>query len=1098
MSNKKNKMTPAQVAEQLGKYIQKQEETLKKFPIGPLANSARLNLKKGMEAMAALRQTNDQMRQAKQPQQMQSAPQQMVLGGSPTEDVVVPASKSGFEVGLRQYNPGALESGKGMLDKLPDERFATFPTLEDGWNALIRQLTRYQQGLTPGTSGDMTLAEAMGKYAPKYENDTKGYINKIIEGTGATADTPIKDINVNKWATAISRVESPQAFVALENAGLLDQEAASVYTNDPLVTRARESGAAEKFTSSVPTITADRDTTSYAQLYNQPVPAQAPAATPESVAPAAAQPGSQPAGNTSPLNSSADLSAIPDSMLSPEAQAQKRAASAPSPDPTVGDPNVTQADPTAIGMGYGKTNFNSAKAVSSEQRVPGTNITYAQNEFGDYNVHVPANSGEYKSPTGKILNHGGFDGQYVIRASDWTGPESIQQLVTDKRAIPYSVNVDGPATDGDRSEFFSSPLSDPTNRNIQLDLDAQTLASTMGEYASGMSFDFDDVAELVAKQRGIKPIKQTQQMSPSGNNVYMRNDPEDTERYNEEMAAIRAEIAANPGSYVWKDEDGKEHVGVGGYSPFSDYVAYNTNDPEFQTRYQNRQQTWTLGGQFLMPGGFKPFRATALSRGPQAMGTTLGDESMAALAAGNTDDALRLAAAETPKALPQGQLALPAPKTTAGPAVKGVPGMRFKPGTGAADEVVTYTPANNPAGNQIRLTPTTTAAQRGSMTAGQQIANSGVSVLDDGAGVFTGIPGQGVARPGGLLPVAQRGNVSVFRPAGKPVTDITPYINYNMEQGLARVAGAGDDVLRLAPQVADDWQAMARAARMEQAARSIFGTAVQGAAAYDPQFDPRVLQEGTEGVIPGGDVVDQIPGKPDPVDEGGAKDAVPPTTGEEVGADKSVTPPSDIQPGAADTININMPKANWMMGVPALASLASGQIMNKALQRMEGPTAPITSDIPAFNYDSQIGQQLQDIRQATTAMGQNTGLASGQAGALRQGLLAQRFRQEGAVRAQDASMKQQAKANYDRMAYAARQMDDTLRNKYMEDRTNFNNQMELLRAQVKQQPLEVLSATAQDYLKNVYQPNMANMIEGVGRQFDTGQYLPSMFGGPEN
>ena len=103
------------------------------------------------------------------------------------------------------------------------------------------------------------------------------------------------------------------------------------------------------------------------------------------------------------------------------------------------------------------------------------------------------------------------------------------------------------------------------------------------------------------------------------------------------------------------------------------------------------------------------------------------------------------------------------------------------------------------------------------------------------------------------------------------------------------------------------------------------------------------MQEGTEGVIPGGDVVDQIPVKE------GAEDAVPPTTGEEVGTDKSVTPPSNIQPGAPDTVSINMPKANWMMGVPALASLASGRIMNKALQRMEGPTAPITSDIPAFN-----------------------------------------------------------------------------------------------------------------------------------------------------
>ena len=120
----------------------------------------------------------------------------MVTGGDTAPVDAVPASQSGFEVGLRQYNPGALEAGKGMLEKLEDERFATFPTLEAGWNALTRQLRRYQQGLTSGTSGDMTLAEAMGKYAPKYENDTAGYINKITAGTGATPDTPIKDIDI--------------------------------------------------------------------------------------------------------------------------------------------------------------------------------------------------------------------------------------------------------------------------------------------------------------------------------------------------------------------------------------------------------------------------------------------------------------------------------------------------------------------------------------------------------------------------------------------------------------------------------------------------------------------------------------------------------------------------------------------------------------------------------------------------------------------------------------------------------------------------------------------------------------------------------------
>jgi hypothetical protein len=43
----------------------------------------------------------------------------------------------------------------------------------------------------------------------------------------------------------------------------------------------------------------------------------------------------------------------------------------------------------------------------------------------------------------------------------------------------------------------------------------------------------------------------------------------------------------------------------------------------------------------------------------------------------------------------------------------------------------------------------------------------------------------------------------------------------------------------------------------------------------------------------------------------------------------------------------------------------------------------------------------------------------------------------------------------------------------------------MLDAQIKQQPLNVLSASAQDYLKNIYAPNLAAMLEAQGRQYNT-------------
>jgi len=168
-----------------------------------------------------------------------------------------------------------------------------------------------------------------------------------------------------------------------------------------------------------------------------------------------------------------------------------------------------------------------------------------------------------------------------------------------------------------------------------------------------------------------------------------------------------------------------------------------------------------------------------------------------------------------------------------------------------------------------------------------------------------------------------------------------------------------------------------------------------------------------------------------------------------------------------------------------MASLASAGIQRRALNKMQAPMRPIISDIPAFNYESTIGQQLQDVRDATDAASRVDGLSGAQRAGMRQGLLAQRFRQEQALRGQDNQARQAARANYDSMAQRARMMQDTIRTKYQDDLTAFNNQKAMLDAQIKQQPLNVLSASAQDYLKNVYQPNMAAMLEGQGRQFDT-------------
>lgn len=91
----------------------------------------------------------------------------------------------------RNNNPGNIEYGgftrsQGAIGS--DGRFAVFPTREAGiaaQAALIFSNPNYQ---------DLTLAEAIAKYAPPNENDTTAYANKVSEQSGVSLDTVMRDM----------------------------------------------------------------------------------------------------------------------------------------------------------------------------------------------------------------------------------------------------------------------------------------------------------------------------------------------------------------------------------------------------------------------------------------------------------------------------------------------------------------------------------------------------------------------------------------------------------------------------------------------------------------------------------------------------------------------------------------------------------------------------------------------------------------------------------------------------------------------------------------------------------------------------------------
>ena len=98
-------------------------------------------------------------------------------------------------------NPGNLKFMNQKGSKGKDNRgFAIFPTAEEGWDALYRQIE-----LDKGR--DLTLDKFIHKYAPPNENDTIGYRNEIQRKLNVGKNTNINKIDTKKLAVAIAQQE---------------------------------------------------------------------------------------------------------------------------------------------------------------------------------------------------------------------------------------------------------------------------------------------------------------------------------------------------------------------------------------------------------------------------------------------------------------------------------------------------------------------------------------------------------------------------------------------------------------------------------------------------------------------------------------------------------------------------------------------------------------------------------------------------------------------------------------------------------------------------------------------------------------------------
>lgn len=84
--------------------------------------------------------------------------------------------------GIRNNNPGNIKHGdrwQGLAAEQTDDMFCTFETPEHGIRAMGKLLLNYQE-----KHGLHTINDLINRWAPPFENDTKGYAKFVADRVG--------------------------------------------------------------------------------------------------------------------------------------------------------------------------------------------------------------------------------------------------------------------------------------------------------------------------------------------------------------------------------------------------------------------------------------------------------------------------------------------------------------------------------------------------------------------------------------------------------------------------------------------------------------------------------------------------------------------------------------------------------------------------------------------------------------------------------------------------------------------------------------------------------------------------------------------------
>jgi len=145
-------------------------------------------------------------------------------GAAPGDVVKVVESGAGYNVvqladgsvekrtGVRNWrnnNPGNVSYGAfaqryGAIGT--DGRFAIFPTYEHGRRAKEALLFESQ-----GYAG-MNIAQAINRYAPPFENNTRGYVQSVAAAAGVDPSTPLSQLSPQQRVAMLNAMEKVEGF----------------------------------------------------------------------------------------------------------------------------------------------------------------------------------------------------------------------------------------------------------------------------------------------------------------------------------------------------------------------------------------------------------------------------------------------------------------------------------------------------------------------------------------------------------------------------------------------------------------------------------------------------------------------------------------------------------------------------------------------------------------------------------------------------------------------------------------------------------------------------------------------------------------------